>query len=527
MLLLRDLPHYYREIEGTEILSSRIFESSEVLTPLQIPSHSTVSQDTYEEFRESLHCCKLPWGAEREQGGIALPVLPEDNRVKDKSPCTFVKGHQPYGSGADPWPRGLPTEQYYDVTQLKKSDVRMNDELSSTPGGSLTCSSLTKQVLRLGKNSNQPLCLPFPTSHPYETHISRYTMFPNFRSPEDDTGTDASSHQPFHPNSPTKAFDVVVLRKTALCNPYRHEVVSIPSDSQKKAVFLIAEEKGQIYYPNPSKIVAPNSTFEELEYNLSPRTTNMLNTERALGITTYRQDFAGRSPMSPLILDNYYMKAVGTLTGELGEDVELAKTFLPSLSQVRPLEGHTACLLQGQCPHESILQEYSLSGYKAANKRTSLTETEALYRGQPSGRPELESLPKSACSLSYKDFKPRHLDQHTVWENPVSLSKPGLPLDVKSEESRILLHKLWHQEACQPAWRPEDGPRETAVPEWIPSCEVPQHQTALLELQHSFSKTAAQKRFHDSIKGETKDLRDKITEGRHKFYGFNAFYFFN
>lgn len=56
-----------------------------------------------------------------------------------------------------------------------------------------------------------------------------------------------------------------------------------------------AEEKGQIYYPNPPKMVAPNSTFKELEHNLSPRTTNMLrNTERAQGITTYSRNFTGK-----------------------------------------------------------------------------------------------------------------------------------------------------------------------------------------------------------------------------------------
>ena len=30
--------------------------------------------------------------------------------------------------------------------------------------------------------------------------------------------------------------------------------------------------------------------------------------------------------MNPLILDDYYMKAVGRLTGELGVDVELVST---------------------------------------------------------------------------------------------------------------------------------------------------------------------------------------------------------
>ncbi|PKU31470.1 protein hypothetical protein [Limosa lapponica baueri] len=127
-------------------------------------------------------------------------------------------------------------------------------------------------------------------------------------------------------------------------NPYRYEVVSIPSDSQKKAVHWpgqhtyfqlpkIAEEKGQIYYLNPPKTVAPNSTFEGLEHNLSRRTTNMLrNTERTLGITTYNREFTGRGPMNPLILDNHYLKAIGRLTGELGEDVELGEAVdAPSL----------------------------------------------------------------------------------------------------------------------------------------------------------------------------------------------------
>ncbi|KAM4906304.1 LOW QUALITY PROTEIN: sperm-associated microtubule inner protein 4 [Sylvia borin] len=90
-----------------------------------------------------------------------------------------------------------------------------------------------------------------------------------------------------------------------------------------------------------------------------------------------------------------------------------------------------------------------------------------------------------ACSLSYEDFKPRHLDQRTIWENPVSLSAKLL-LHIRHKESGTLLHSVWH-ETYLPAWRPEDGPKEITLPEWIPSCEVPQHQTALMELQHSFS----------------------------------------
>nr|XP_009674733.1 PREDICTED: uncharacterized protein C7orf31 homolog [Struthio camelus australis] len=526
MMMLHGLPHYYREIEGRDILS-RTFESNEVLTPLQIPSRPTVSQDRYKKFREPLHWCRLPWGTEREHGGTALLVLPEEHRPKDEPPCAFVKGHQHYGSAVNPWPRGLPIEQYYHVTQLKKSDVRLNDELLHKPSDS----------------SAKPLCLPFPTSHPYQTHISRYAMFPNFRSPEDRyTGVEASHHQPFHPNIPTKAFDVIVLRKTK-GNPYRHEVVSIPSDSQKEAV----RWPGQHTYFH---------VFKDLEHNLSPRTTNMLrNSERAQWITTYSRDFTGRGPMNPLNLDDYAMKVMDRLTQELGEDVELKETFLPNLSQVRPLEGRTARLLQGRRPHESLPQEqhssnkgdvrqeqahlsqiyYQKDDYldtkPPANKFQKIIDTrqtEALYGRQLAGRPELESLPKSACSLSYKDLKPRRLDQHRVWNNPDSLRMPGLPQHVKSKESGTFMRKLWHQEASQPVWRSEDRPSKTALPEFIPSYEVPQRRTTLLELQDSFSKTAAHKHFHDAIKGETKDLRDNITEGRrHKFHGFNSFYFYN
>uniref|UniRef100_A0A669PCH7 Chromosome 7 open reading frame 31 n=1 Tax=Phasianus colchicus TaxID=9054 RepID=A0A669PCH7_PHACC len=456
----------------------------------------------YEEFRESLHHCKLPGGTEREHGGTVLPVLPKDHR----SPCTLVRGHLHFGSDVFPWPRGLPIEQYYDVTLLKKSDVRMNDDL--------------------------PLSLPFPTSHPYQTHISRYAMFPDFRSPEDrDTGTDASSCQPFHSNIPCKAFDMVVLRKTR-GNPYRHEVVGTPFDSLKEALCCsrqhaclqlpkFSEEKDQIYYPNPSKIVAPNSTFRELEHKVSSRTSNILqNLERAQWITTYNRNFTGK---------------------------HFKETFVSSLSQVRPLGGRTVRLLQGRRPRESVLQGQHCCHEQAKPPQVSQQkdhyldaglpistfqkiidrkQAEALSQGQFSGRPELQSLPESAHSLSWEDLKTKHLDQHTIWANP--LSEAVLPQDGNREESKIVLHKLWNQEASEPAWRPEDRLREVALPEWIPGSEVARRQTVLLELQDSFSKTAAQKRFHDSINGETKDLRDNINEGRrHEFYGFNAFYFHN
>ncbi|KAM6281319.1 LOW QUALITY PROTEIN: sperm-associated microtubule inner protein 4 [Porphyrio hochstetteri] len=441
-VLLHDLPHYYREIEGTEILS-RTFECNEVQTPLQIPSCPTTSQDNYryKVFRECFYCCKLPWRSEMEHGRIALPVLPEDHRAKNKSLRTFVKRHQHYGSGVDPCP----------------SWVVLFNYLIHPQENSINCSGMM-----LGSNL---------------MYCGLLVRYMSNECNEESNNSD--------------------------CNTILPE---------------FADEKGQIYHPKPPKPVAPNSTVKKQEHTFSPRTTNTLqNSERALRITAYSQDCTGRGPINPLMLDNYYMKAVGRLT-ELGEDMEQKETFPPSVSQVRPLEGCTAGLLKGSLPHESILEEEDSSSVQMPSplrrvlaavascsdtmlskiktvastgqqhevtestdqnwdKITDTLQMEPRHRVQLSGRPEPESLPKSTCSLSYRDFKPRYLDQHTVWESSVSLSKPGLPLDVKSEESIILLHKLYYQEACQPA-RLEDRPRETALmdPEWIPSREVPQHQ---------------------------------------------------
>ncbi|XP_053876425.1 uncharacterized protein C7orf31 homolog [Malaclemys terrapin pileata] len=463
MELLHGLPYYYREREGTDILSKTL-ESNEALTPLQIPSRPTVSQDRYEELRNSLQWCRLPWGTEREYGGIAPVSLPEDHRPKNEPPCLFAKGHQHYGYGGDSWPRGLPIEQYYDVTQMKKSDVRMNDELLPKPPD----------------NSVEQLSLPFPVSHPYHTHISRYAMFPNFKSPEDqDTGIQASSHQPFHPNIPTKAYDVIVLRKTK-GNPYRHEVINIPSDSQKEALHWpgqhayfhfpkFVEGNSQIYYPKPPKTVAPNATCNPLEPNLSPRTTNMLrNVERAQWITTYNHDFTGRGPMNPLVLDDYDMKLIGRVTGELGEDVELKETFLPSLSQVRPLEGRIARFLQSRRPRESVLQERDSSDVHVPPV---LYTVHAVI---PSCSDVILSNRKTATNLVQQC---KHTENEAKKRDEDSLQTRHLPQACyqrgESQDNRPIVNKFqkitdtWQTEALyrrQLAVRPESEP--SPAPSW-------------------------------------------------------------
>uniref|UniRef100_A0A8C2YBS8 Sperm microtubule inner protein 4 n=1 Tax=Coturnix japonica TaxID=93934 RepID=A0A8C2YBS8_COTJA len=491
-MMLHDLLHYHRETGGNTLLP-RNFESNEVLAPLQSPSPPSDFQDRYEEFGESFQCCKLPGGTERERGGIVLPVLPKGHGPS----YMVVRGNYHLGSDVFPWPR-LPTKQYYDVTMLKKSDVN----------------SFFLFILLPTEINSRPLSLPFPTSHPYHTHISKYAMFPDFRPIEDqDTGI------------PCKASDVVVLKSTkgkmVLCWLITYSGILFRTLLKSHDSFLMKLK-------NPSKTVAPNSILRE--FKLSQRKTNLLrNIERSQRMTTYKLNFTGRGPMNPLNLDDYYMKAVGQLTGVLGTDVELKESFMSSLSQTRPLEGRIARKMQGRRPRESTLQEqqakppqlshqkYHLDTGLPISKHQRITDrlqTEAFYQGQFSGRPEIQPFPR-------EDLK-----QCTIWENPPS--KAVLPQDENREEGKIVLQKLWNQEASQPAWRPEDRLRDEAMPECIPGSGVARRPTVLMELQDSFSKTAAHKWFHDSINGERKDLRDNISEGRrHEFYGFNAFYFHN
>lgn len=107
-------------------------------------------------------------------------------------------------------------------------------------------------ILLPTETNSRPLSLPFPTSHPYQTHISKYAMFPDFRSPEDrDTGTDASSCQSFHSNISCKAFDMVVLRNTrgkmVLCSLITYSRILFRTLLKSHDSFLMKLKRARIW----------------------------------------------------------------------------------------------------------------------------------------------------------------------------------------------------------------------------------------------------------------------------------------
>ncbi|XP_071478144.1 uncharacterized protein [Diadema antillarum] len=336
------LSHYYREAQGLDTLS-RKFQSSELFSPFQVPQRSTVSSSRYQHYRDALEKHpRVPWGTAREYAGEGPINLPDDHRPKSEPPPAVEKGHRHFGSGANPYPRGLPIDQYYDLTLLKRSNIRSNDQLLPRP----TEVDMTK--LSIDK--------PFPAEHPYSSHMSRFAMFPSFSNTPDDykTGEAARRSLPLHPQIPANPNDVTINYKSKGARD-RVETEHIPLDSQKKALswpgdIFFQNKKTptsgqQQFYPIPPKAVIPNHAPRKLDHALDPRTANALrNVERSQWTTTYGRAHAGYGPANALALDNYDEKVDREKATRI-EDHSLRPRSYPTFMPPRPLEGRISRLI--------------------------------------------------------------------------------------------------------------------------------------------------------------------------------------
>ncbi|XP_072269556.1 sperm-associated microtubule inner protein 4 [Pyxicephalus adspersus] len=556
MAVQYDLSHYYRQTEGTQDLSPTL-QSSELLTPQQIPQRPTVSPERYGEYRSSTPAVlRLPWGREREYGGIGAVSLPPDQRPKTEPPPLEAKGHKHYGYGGDPWPRGLPIQQYYDLTDLKKSAVRASDDLYPKP----PAASLSEKQIEAN----------FPAEHPYHSHISKFAVFPSFR-PADEP---MRCHTPLHPQTPACGHPTLVLKKTK-GNPYRHEVITIPSDSQKVALTWPGQQgyyhfpkfhnkNCQIYYPSPPKTVAPNPLYKTYEETPSDRTLNLQrNLIKSQWLTTYTRNFTGRGEMNPLQLDDYYEKVIGNITGKTDENTEMKPAFLSSVLQARPIEGRIARLLQGrrilvkkeepesetvECKTnshdevETVNSSCTSDTYgnivdtneRKNTKRLSSTQehmepdlrkitdtekTDALYRRQLTPAP----TPYDSEYKPVHEKLPGEQNLNIVCEKPSEFNKPFLKRCFSSQEacSRKPLdtHSVIGQYVNQNILRAQNAMH--SVGKTLPCA-------TLLELQDSFSRSAAHKTFQQNFPEKEKDLRENCHSGRkHNFYGFRSIYSHN
>lgn len=590
MEVIHHRPCCCREREGADLLSDT-FYSNQVHTPLQATPRPTASEERYQELKESLQQWRLPWGADKEYGGMVPISLPEEHRPKCDPLHAMGKGHQHYGYGGDTWPRRLPIEQFYYLTQNKKSDIYGNDSLLPKPPNSA-----------VGE-----ICSPYPVEHPYHTHICRGAMFPTFTSPKDRyTGINARGQQPFPPTVPTKPYDTLILKTKG--NPYRHELLDIPMDSKKKALtwpgqgvyydFPKCVEKNKpVFYPKPPKIFAPNTSLNSWDPVNSQKEANIQrNIERSHWISSYAHDFTGVGPMNPLELDDYHEKAIAELTGQIGFDSQPSEKFHPVLKPPRPLDGRIARLIQNQRPLEAIVQQRPppcpdctprvlcnfhtfipssselmalrdntlagmihkhqeiedkikeeqrlLStfacppGYPTKDmtngydippfpKITDTKKTEDLYWRQLPLKPQPVSHYHPNQYIQYEHFKSALLDQHAMCQNPVNLSTPS-PAQNKPDSEALDLGCFLRKPEEQLTFNIENDEETKSLLGWIPKVGGAKTQANLLELKNSFSKSGAQKRFHKSIREDHKDLRNKVHLGmKHQFYDHNSYYFYN
>ncbi|XP_035018723.1 uncharacterized protein C7orf31 homolog [Hippoglossus stenolepis] len=475
--------------------------------------------------------------------------------------------HYPCDNGGTIMSEHITSQQLYTNTSRKKSKVRLNDQLIPKPTDINVADKMSQ--------------IPTPREHPYSSHISQFAMFPSFQSPDDPvTGVRAAS-QPYPSRLiPNSAPDVTLQSKT-FGGPYRHEILETPIKNRQKSVRWTGEcsfwdsdpSKGenQVFYPTPPKTVMPNPKLRDWDLSLSERTSNMLkNLERTHWITSYQMDYNESGPANPLKVDDFEEKM--RLSGMISHTATLRERSYPVFVPSKPKHacrrrqgshvGRSTCsptaaellntssaLQQGAAtaiinqfrPQEITAQHneapdlspkgHSWSGNRAQRdepsqgaSRTQQTVSKSSVHedGERGNSKVLFDLTQVSLSQnnqeaerSQQNFKVAGIDSHTE-----SLSRAPSELE-KPAEGRELAHGISNpcilpRPRVLPGIRPVDSAGTTGG-ENAGLC--------LLDLQNSFSKTAAHRSFNNSITRAAVDLRDNVVTGRqHNFYGINCYY---
>lgn len=529
----------YRERQGVDFLSPS-YQSNYHHQP-QYTDRITVSQRNFERHRdgEIEPILKLPWGRRGSYGGEGAVALPEENSTKGEPATLLQKGHLHYGAGDGPHPRGVPTDQYYTLTPLRLSHVRLNDQLLPTP-----------QTSELGKLQ---IKVPFPSEHPYSSHMSQKAMFPTFENEVDDMrkGRGVSQMAASLPaTAPASAPHPTILGK-AKGNFARHEAVPIQRDAERKYLtwpgenfYQLVKGPGQIrqrYYPTPPTSVLPNMPERLGEMKLSARTANALyNLYRSYRRTEYQSQFAGRGPQNVLKLDNY--------EDVLGGDDELRMHKENSTLPPRPLEGRYSTVTKMQ-------NEGTLRKYDEAREQQRKTEEEQDEEEEVEERRRRFQSNETADIFASKNKhhvgEHNHLLEETKYGGGKFTEKVCVRDDKEITMARLLAEKenpmnwvYFEPEAryisryeflehSRPQTAPADNrptspvvanmpsqtfdatstgtTNPTLYPKWFRSKLQYEKRpsTALLELQQGFNKSEIHRRFHLQYPERAPDIRQK------------------
>ncbi|XP_028326286.1 uncharacterized protein C7orf31 [Gouania willdenowi] len=371
--------------------------------------------------------------------------------------------------------------------------------------------------------------------HPYSSHISRFALFPSFRSPDDpETGIRAASQTYLDTNIPNSAPEVTVLSKT-IGGPYRHEIIESPMKTRKTAIRWTGTHgsldhtkplKGekQVFYPAPPKIVQPNPKLRDWDLSLSERTCNMLkNMERALWLTSYQMHFTGSGPANPLKMDDFREK-MSNLSGINPQIAPLQEKSYPAFVPSRPQLGRRRGLErdEGRSTCTPTSADFLQTHAEQPNQSTAIAPTEQPFGTTHELRTE-ETMSHSShradgVPVSNIQYPHKYVPYQTLHEfRSNSKQRSGNSAIDKMINKRLL------PDPCPLLPRP---PCLKGVSSMDGAGVVRRERTLnLRDLQNSFSKSEAHRNFNNSITYAHVNLRDNVVKGKkHNFNGLNCNY---
>ncbi|PAA93905.1 hypothetical protein BOX15_Mlig030787g3 [Macrostomum lignano] len=229
----------------------------------------------------------------------------------------------------------LPTQQLYDLTQLRRSNLRLNDELGPDP---------TKVYM-----GNKLVDRPFPAEHPFASHQPRKAVFPRFAPPQ-------PGSEPSHP-------DRLELVERAGSGQWRHEVFHLggpprhlvwPGDNFDQVPKLSSRHLQPVYYPVPPQLLGANASMRPDPAADPAAVDTLRNLERDQWRSQYSRSFTGRGQEFPVALTDWQEKQTEALmrgaSGGGSAMMEMQQRGHHSFEPPRPQEGRIARRLAGDSP---------------------------------------------------------------------------------------------------------------------------------------------------------------------------------
>ncbi|XP_069770248.1 sperm-associated microtubule inner protein 4 isoform X2 [Narcine bancroftii] len=407
-----------------------------------------------------------PWGTEREYGGIRKINPLDSNRPKTAHSILMERSHRHFGYGGYPHPSDVIIDQYYDLTQLKRSQLRSTDQLLPSTNEM----AMDKEQIRL----------PFPAKHPFYSHISKFAVFPSFISSDDpNTGVRAGPLLPINPNVPARGHNVTVSQKTKGF-PFRLEKQEIPMEAKvlqwpgQEGYFHYPKsfpEHKQIFYPTPPKTIAPNRPLRSAEHAISERTANILkNIEKSHWLNTHSREFTGSGPMNPIQLDDYFDKKMAKLRGKYSYFIELKEQSHPTLmlnSPLRPLKTKE----RGNEDFADVVFDYPC--IDTSPTLASVPPCESIdVKSQPSMREAGSVSPKDDTTADANEAKPIN------WKNILCRTNTAPNICCPYSDIHMLRYKVEQKGSYEkPSGIPSTPERlmdccETLVKNTNPSCKI-------------------------------------------------------